>query len=957
MSTTRSVRGAALAVALVAVVAGTPRAAANPTPPSPPAPPPPVTAVTTSGDASGSVRLSVVTRAGADPFQVRRESLGVAGALGVSSRTDGQPYDRYFTLVVPRADVAATTAGLRLDPAVASVEPVHPMSLLDAPSDALFSQQEPYLSAIDVPRAWTVTHGSAAVRVAVIDSGVNTSHPDLAGKVVARYNAVTGGTNVTDKVGHGTMVASIIAADTDNGAGIAGVGWRTELMAVRVADSAGAIDDADVAVGVSWAVRHGAKVINLSLGGPAVGTALRTAIADAVASGVVVVAAAGNDGTTKRFYPAALPGVIAVGATTHDGKARASFSEHGSWVDVAAPGVGILGAARTGSGYDSGDGTSFAAPLVSGVAALIRASRPTLSVAGVGNALRTTASKDAHGFAHGDVDAYRALGYHLVLPGPTVTSPTPGATVGGDANVQVDVPSGDHVRAWLVGRPGTKAAAVSAASAALTLPAWGSAGSRTLRVVACRQTLCSSTGTDVPVTVDYPAPVLTAPSDGDHETATWTVSATSSAPAVRFLADASTVLATDTTAPFSASIPVGRLPSGSHVITAVACDAAGTTCDSSPASSSATVSVAHLTPTVTSLTPRVISPNADGTRDRTTLTYSLDEASDVTVSVVGPRATTIHTWSLGQLGPGRHRWIWDGTDGTGTVVASASYVIRLDTSSVSGEARTGTASASVRVDLVRPSLTSVATTYATVYPHHDGFRDSTVLSARLSESASVLMEVRNAAGARVWSATVSRTGPGAVRATWSGRSSGGHALPAGAYRFTLRATDLAGNTTTTPAHEVTVSLRAAAVRHWSETISAQSAGGGGYQSSDDASYAEVYPPFGSGALRLHASPSGAVRTVNRLGLPAAAEYRSLRLSAYGRGVGGGTAELAFLDDAGDEVGVTHLPASTGNHSGTAVRATPAVLDGHRARWELLVEDGDTYDVRDFTITLTYVVLV
>ena len=293
---------------------------------------------------------------------------------------------------MPTSQLAATLSALRSSGSVQSVEPVHAMSLLDVPSDSHYADQAPYLKALDLPRAWDVTHGSAAVRVAVIDSGVTTSHPDLSGKVVARYNAVTGTSSVTDAVGHGTMVASMIAANTDNSAGIAGAGWNTDLLAIKVADSHNKINDADVAEGVDWAVHHGADVINLSLGGAAAGTALKTAIAHAVQSNVVVVAAAGNDGTTAKFYPAALPGVVAVGATSPGGTTRAAFSQHGSWVDVAAPGVGIVGANRSGSGYLSGDGTSFAAPLVSGVAALIRASRPTLSASGV------VTSHDGHRF-------------------------------------------------------------------------------------------------------------------------------------------------------------------------------------------------------------------------------------------------------------------------------------------------------------------------------------------------------------------------------------------------------------------------------------------------------------------------------------------------------------------------------------------------------------------------------
>ena len=177
---------------------------------------------------------------------------------------------------------------------------------------------------------------------------------------------------------------------------------------------------------------------------------------DAVAADVVVVAAAGNSGVTTRFYPAALPNVLAVGATTVGGGSRASFSQYGSWVDVGAPGIKIIGANKsyaTAADYVVGDGTSFASPLVAGIAALVRASRPELGQAAVRSTITATASPRTYGFAGGLVDAYAALGHELVLPGPSVSQPAPGATVSGTVAVVVDAGAVDasHVRARLVG--------------------------------------------------------------------------------------------------------------------------------------------------------------------------------------------------------------------------------------------------------------------------------------------------------------------------------------------------------------------------------------------------------------------------------------------------------------------------------------------------------------------------
>src|SRR4051794_9493989 len=831
------------------------------------------------------------------------------------------------------------------------------MSLLDVPSDTYYTDQSTYLKALDLPKAWDVTHGSAAVRVAVIDSGATTSHPDLAGKVIAHYNAVTGTSSVTDAVGHGTMVSSMIAAKTDNSAGIAGAGWNTDLLVVKVADSHNAINDADVAEGVDWAVKHGADVINLSLGGAAAGTALKTAIAHAVNSDVVVVAAAGNDGTSAKFYPAALPGVVAVGATTTGGSARASFSQHGSWVDLAAPGVDIIGANRSGSGYVSGDGTSFAAPLVSGVAALIRASRPTLSASGVVTSMTATASTWTLGFAHGMVDAYKALGYHLTLSGPNVSAPVSGDTVGSDITIALTVPDAvgaDHVSASLVGRTGSVTAALVGGAATLHLPAWGSAGTRTLRVVACRQTLCSSSGTDVAVVVDYPAPVLTSPADGDHQTADWTVSATADAPTVRFLADGKT-LSTDTAAPFSSAVALGKLANGSHVINAVACNAAGTLCDVSNASNAATVTVAHLTPTISSLSYALFSPNGDGVREHTTVTFTLDAAADVAMRVTDSNGATVRSVPLGQLEPGSHVWNWNGADTAGHVT-SGTYVIHVDAAGVTTDALTGTASRSVRVDVIRPTVTSVATTYGTFYPHRDGYRDSTVLSAHVSEAAGLLVKVTNPSGATVWSGRVSRSSAGTAKVVWRGLSSAGHALPAGRYHFRFTVTDNAGNVTQGVTKAITVSTKKAVKRSWVKKVTARSVSGDTYQATDSASNVRIYDAFGAGALRFHASSAGQVRTVNHLTLPSAAQYVSVRVDAYARGISGGQAFLAFLDDTDREVHGKTFSSSTGTHTGSSASPTAALLDGHRVRWELLVGNGDTYDVRSYTVTLTYLVL-
>jgi thermitase len=243
-----------------------------------------------------------------------------------------------------------------------------------------------YGSDVDAPLAWARTRGSPEVRIAVVDTGVDAGHPDLAGKVVAAAN-FTASTTTADLAGHGTHVAGIAAADFDNGIGVAGMAPHARLMDVKVlavdANGRTAGDCADVADGIVWAADHGANVINLSLGSRGPCQALALAVDYAYAHGALPIAAAGNEASTGQNYPAADNHVLSVAATTA-GDQLASFSNRGaSWVDVAAPGAGIVSTLPTyansmGSiGYGYLSGTSMATPIVSGIAALIWPQTPS----------------------------------------------------------------------------------------------------------------------------------------------------------------------------------------------------------------------------------------------------------------------------------------------------------------------------------------------------------------------------------------------------------------------------------------------------------------------------------------------------------------------------------------------------------------------------------------------------
>lgn len=227
--------------------------------------------------------------------------------------------------------------------------------------------QEWGLQQVGAPLAWGLLGASRPVVVAVVDSGVDPSQPDLQGALVpgADFADATGST--ADQFGHGTMVAGVIAARGNNGQGVAGTCWSCFVMPVKVLDASGVGTAEGVAEGIRFAADHGANVVNMSfvLSGPDQGVA--DAIAYAEAKGVVVVAAAGNGGGADVTYPASYPGVVSVAATDPTGSLY-PWSSYGPWVSVAAPGCTF--STLMGGGFGQFCGTSAAAPLVAGLAGL-----------------------------------------------------------------------------------------------------------------------------------------------------------------------------------------------------------------------------------------------------------------------------------------------------------------------------------------------------------------------------------------------------------------------------------------------------------------------------------------------------------------------------------------------------------------------------------------------------------
>lgn len=391
--TARRLVASACILAIVALVA--PAAGATPTRPSvaaslaaAPVPASPETAgiiVTLERDTRPSASLlTSIKRRGFDTTDADVD-FGWARAVVVGEPLDG--------------DVDAAIRELESLPGVAEASPNYVVHALWTPDDQYYTTGSQWpLSHIQAPSAWDVERGDASVTVAVIDTGVDLDHPDLAAKLDTEHDwdFVGGDAEAEDDNGHGTHVAGIVAAVTDNTIGVAGAAPEVRILPVKVLSSAGTGTADSLAQGINYAVAQGADIINMSLGGLAGGPVMQAAVQNAVAAGVVVVAASGNNGYSSTvFYPAAYPECIAVGATTVDDE-RASYSNAGAELDVTAPGgtqtAGVISTVPYGETlYGWKYGTSMATPHVAAAAALLRSSDPSLTVAQIHTALKATA--------------------------------------------------------------------------------------------------------------------------------------------------------------------------------------------------------------------------------------------------------------------------------------------------------------------------------------------------------------------------------------------------------------------------------------------------------------------------------------------------------------------------------------------------------------------------------------
>ncbi|MBI2589431.1 S8 family serine peptidase [Candidatus Berkelbacteria bacterium] len=280
-------------------------------------------------------------------------------------------------------------------PTLESVEADEPIRIFSTPNDPRYSSQATTFSQMNMQAGWDYVQGKTSAVIAVIDTGVDGTHEDLTGKVLAGRNisantAIAANTDSDDN-GHGTNIAGIAAAGGDNSIGMTGVDWQARILPIKAFNSDGLAETSDIVSAIEYAINQNATVITMSFGRSTPSDALEAAVNSAASRGILLVAAAGNTGESSVYYPAAYENVIAAGAVQAD-NARASFSNYGSALDLMAPGVSVI-ATADGGGYEAVSGTSFAVPFIAGISTLVKDFHSSASASDVTSILNSTATK------------------------------------------------------------------------------------------------------------------------------------------------------------------------------------------------------------------------------------------------------------------------------------------------------------------------------------------------------------------------------------------------------------------------------------------------------------------------------------------------------------------------------------------------------------------------------------
>lgn len=389
-------------------------------------------------------RVLIMPRAGLSAKQFEK----TLKPHGVKSRRHIKELDFHIVELPTGADEVKIMRALKKDRRLKNVEldmiVTHDLSITDPSYSNSWA-----LPKIQAPTAWDTSNGDGII-IAILDTGVDSTHPDLAANIVPGWNMWDNNADTTDIHGHGTWVAGAAAAAANNGSGSAGVSWASSIMPIRISRLDGFAYFSTIAQGIRWAADNGAKVVNNSFGGVAGSSIIQSAAEYLRSKGGVVVVSAGNTGTLLNYAPS---DSLLVAAATASNDVRPSWSSYGPYVDISAPGVSIYTTSR-GGGYSNVSGTSFSSPIVAATAALMLSANSDLTPADVGQILMSTAvDLGTIGFddfyGAGRVDAAKAVEAARMMisvdnqaPTITIKSPTGGEVAG---TILVDVNYSDNV--------------------------------------------------------------------------------------------------------------------------------------------------------------------------------------------------------------------------------------------------------------------------------------------------------------------------------------------------------------------------------------------------------------------------------------------------------------------------------------------------------------------------------
>ena len=551
-----------------------------------------------------------------------------------------------------------------------------------------------------------------------------------------------------------------------------------------------------------------------------------------------------------------------------------------------------------------------------------------------------------------------------------ITEPTSGASVSGAITLSA-TSAGTSVRFGLSSYPWTQTVPVVDGVASTTFETFGLAGPQRFTAQDCDASGCSSSTAGVDVTIEN-APVAIAQPASDSVVGT-SVSVLATAPggAVRFLLDGSPI-AQATSAPYATTIDTSGLAQGRHTVGVVGCSADLARCDASHTAQVVIDVQNRLAPVITSAAPPLFSPNGDGRKDTTELSYRLDTEQSVAWRVLNRSGQTVRgPVTLGTQSAGSHSFTFNGKSDAGSFLGDGAYTVRLETTkTVGGSEVTGSAELMVEVDRSAPLARRMQATPGTFFPVQDGYLDKATIKADLSEDVeSLRADVVDAQGKRVRTLDAGPQRRGTRTLVWDGRSASGAMVAAGRYgvRFTLR--DAAGNQTVTDSKSLVVSDKKLVKKSVVQTMAPKTNLAGHvigncsqiwYPAKKNwpgsltylSNYDVCYSPTDTQQLAF---------TRHAIKLPAAVKYGNVRVDTYGARSVPGFADIGLVfyetksGDISDQGGI--LRASERWHAGDSVQVDKFVTRKHLFRWWAGASDGNYYDVKTFRVSYSYFVLV